>query len=124
MYRYPALALLCFAPLAAHAEVGDKIPPAAWIWAGALLLAVICVMTARWRAWLAGLVLLAGIGLFASLFTEILAADLRGPIAAEQGPAYFVQAAAAAALFLAVALGALVRAWRRGAAAGGVQTRQ
>lgn len=118
MVRRWVLAGLCLAPLAAHAEVADKIPSTAWIWGGALLLTGFCVVAARWRAWLAGLVLLVGVGLFASLFTEIMAEDLRGPIVAEQGHAYFLHAAAAAALFLAVALGALARAWGRGARRG------
>ena len=106
----PVGVVASFFPDAVPAEVGDKVSGLSEIWSVAVVAALLGFGAARANRWAGVAVLLPVTLWFVSLFLEIHAADLAGPLYRERGAGFFWQAYAAFALVLAgIGLGARLR---------------
>jgi hypothetical protein len=92
------LITLLLTPGLAFAEVSDKVPSMMTIWTLGVSAAVLCLITARFRAWLTPIVGLLPLLWFVSLLMEIHSADVAPHLYAEQGLSYYVQSYIALAL--------------------------
>jgi hypothetical protein len=98
-----AIVTLLATPVAAFAEVADKVPTEARLWMQGVVLSLFTIILGAWRIWLVVIPPIAALVLFAFFWLDTRDPTFRAALEGELGFSYLASAYAAAALPAAIA---------------------